>query len=186
MKIIVGLGNPGKKYSKTKHNIGFMIIDSLAQDLGIKIDKRKFGGLYTETIVNGERVIFLKPQKYINLSGHILKNYLNYFKINSDDVLVISDDLDMLIGKLKLKIKGSSGGHNGLKNIELNLKTKNYKRLKIGISNDKTVAASDYVLSSFDESENEKLAEIIEVSKQIIVDFISMDFLKLMNQYNKR
>jgi len=116
MKLIVGLGNPGIEYVGTRHNIGFMSIDTLAHSLNIEIDKNKFGGIYAKTNIGKETVILLKPQKYINLSGDVIKKYVDFFKISIDDILIISDDLDLPLGKIKIKYKGSSGGHNGLKN----------------------------------------------------------------------
>ena len=138
MKLIVGLGNPGKEYENTRHNMGFVMIDEIASSLNCNINQEKFGGLYTKVNIGGENIILLKPQKYINLSGEVIQKYVDYFKIDISDILIISDDLDMPVGKIKLKLSGSSGGHNGLKNIELHLKTKNYKRIKIGISNNKS------------------------------------------------
>ncbi|MBR6112937.1 MAG: aminoacyl-tRNA hydrolase, partial [Bacilli bacterium] len=146
MKLIVGLGNPGKEYENTRHNIGFMVIDRYISKYNYLPYKEKFNGIYYEDNIDGEKVILLKPQKYMNLSGEVVISYLNYFKINVEDMLVISDDLDMPLGKIKLKLSGSCGGHNGLRNIENNIGTQNYKRLKIGISNNKEYDTKDYVL----------------------------------------
>ena len=132
MKLIVGLGNPGKEYENTRHNIGFMVIDNYLKNEKFKT---KFNGMYLKKVINNEEVIFLKPLSYMNLSGEVVKKYVNYFKINLSDLLIISDDLDMPCFKIKLKYKGSSGGHNGLKNIIQNINTEEFKRLKIGISN---------------------------------------------------
>ena len=146
MKLIVGLGNPGIKYENTRHNVGFMTLDCMATRLNLEFNKKKFNGIYFETYINGEKVIFLKPQKYINLSGEVIKSYINYFKINIKDMLVIHDELDLDLGTLRLKISGGNAGHNGLKNIDINLNTNEYKRLRIGISDDKTQDSVDYVL----------------------------------------
>lgn len=121
----------------------------------------------------------------MNLSGKVVKNYVDYFKININDILIISDDLDMPCFKIKLKYKGSSGGHNGLKNISENLHTEEFKRLKIGISNDKTIDTKTYVLSKFNKEELELLNKKLEVTKNIINDFVEMDFEKLMSKYNE-
>ena len=130
MKLIIGLGNPGNEYENTRHNIGFRAIDEIAKSMNTTINQKKFDGLYTKLFINGQNIILLKPQKYMNLSGEVIKKYVDFFKIDMCDILVISDDLDMKVGLFKLKYKGSSGGHNGLKDIELNLNTQNYKRLK--------------------------------------------------------
>jgi len=184
MKLIVGLGNPGKEYDNTRHNIGFMIIDNYANKNNLKIDKNKFNGLYTQFNYKNEKVILLKPQKYMNLSGEVIRDYVNFFKININDILIINDDLDMNVGKIKLKYKGSSGGHNGLKNIELNLGTNEYKRFKVGISNDKNIDTKNYVLGKFTSEEKEVLNKIIDNSLNIINDYLDLDFDLVMNKYN--
>ena len=184
MKLIVGLGNPGKEYENTKHNMGFRAIDEIAHSNNIEINKSKFNGLYNEFIYNGEKIMLLKPQLYINLSGDVIKKYIDFYKIDIDDLLIISDDLDMEVGKIKIKYKGSSGGHNGLKNIESNLKTKEYKRIKIGISNNKKIDTKNYVLSKFSKEEIEKIDLTIKKFSEIFTDYMTMTFDNLMNKYN--
>lgn len=184
MKLVVGLGNPGKEYEKTRHNMGFMAIDKYATSKDLFFDKEKFGGIYTYFLYNNEKIMLLKPQKYINLSGDVIKKYMDYFKIDIDNLLVISDDLDMNMGKIKIKYKGSSGGHNGLKNIEANLNTRNYKRIKIGISNNKQMDTKDYVLGKLDQESNQIIQNTIEKFPQILDDYLSMSFDNLMNKYN--
>lgn len=184
MKLVVGLGNPGKEYEKTRHNMGFMAIDKYATSKGLFFDKEKFGGIYTCFLYNNEKIMLLKPQKYINLSGDVIKKYMDYFKIDIDNLLVISDDLDMNMGKIKIKYKGSSGGHNGLKNIEANLNTRNYKRIKIGISNNKQMDTKEYVLGKLDQESNQIIQNTIEKFPQILDDYLSMSFDNLMNKYN--
>lgn len=185
MKLIVGLGNPGKEYDSTRHNMGFEIIDAFAKSKNLDIKQDKFGGLYTEFIENNEKIILLKPQKYINLSGEVIKKYVDYFKIDLNDILIISDDLDLPFGTLRLREKGSSGGHNGLKNIELNLGTSSYKRLKIGISNNKDIDTKDYVLGKFSSLDREIVDNSIDTSLDILDEFLSLDFNVLMSKYNK-
>lgn len=184
MKLIVGLGNPGKEYENTRHNMGFMAIDKFANKHNVSITKNKFDGLYEELMINSEKVILLKPQRYINLSGEVIKKYVDFYKIDINDILIISDDLDQEIGKYKLKYKGSSGGHNGLKNIELHLKTKEYKRIKIGISNNKNIDTKDYVLSKLDNNSKEVLNEIFDKVALILDDYFVLTFDNLMNKYN--
>ena len=186
MKLIVGLGNPGKEYENTRHNIGFIFIDALAKNLNVSIDKKKFNGLYTETFINGEKVILLKPQSYMNLSGEVVIQYLKYFKIKVEDMLVINDDLDMEFGKLRLRQDGSSGGHNGLKNIALHINTEEFKRLKVGISNNKDIDTKDYVLGHFSKEDLELLESKKEEVVNLLKDFITLDFDRLMNKYNKK
>ena len=182
MKLIVGLGNPGKEYENTRHNIGFMVIDNYLKNEKFKT---KFNGMYLKKVINNEEVIFLKPLSYMNLSGEVVKKYVDYFKINLSDLLIISDDLDMPCFKIKLKYKGSSGGHNGLKNIIQNINTKEFKRLKIGISNNLNIDTKSYVLSKFNQEELEKLHKKFEITNNIINDFINLDFEKVMSKYNE-
>ena len=186
MKLIVGLGNPGDEYKNTRHNIGWIFIDALAEDLGVTIEKKKFNGLYTECNIDGEKVILLKPLSYMNLSGEVVAKYLSYFKIKIEDMLIISDDLDMEFGRIRLRETGSSGGHNGLKNIALNIKTEVFKRLKFGISNNKEMDTKDYVLGSFSKEDKNVLEEKKPIIINILKDFVSLDFDRLMNKYNKK
>ena len=186
MKLIVGLGNPGREYENTRHNIGFQTIDMYSEKLGVSITKSKFNGLYGEVMVSGEKVILLKPQSYINLSGEVIRSFVDFYKINIDDILIINDDLDLAVGTYKLKQKGSSGGHNGLKNIELHLGTQEYKRIKIGISNNKNIDTKDYVLGKLSKEEIEELNKVKKVVLDILDDYFKVSFLDLMAKYNHR
>ena len=184
MKLIVGLGNPGKEYENTRHNIGFIFIDYFAEKNKATIDKERFNGLYTQITINNEKVILLKPLSYMNLSGEVVRKFVDYFKIDINNILIISDDLDMNFGKLRLRPDGSSGGHNGLKNIALNLNTEGFKRLKVGISNNKDIDTKDYVLGKFSKEEKETINNLKEQVSNILGDFITTDFDKLMCKYN--
>ena len=186
MKLIVGLGNPGKEYEKTRHNVGFNIIDLYLKENKLKLDKEKFNGKYTKTTINGEDVIFLEPQTFMNNSGESVQAIMKFYKININDILVIQDDLDMEIGKIKLKEKSSSGGHNGIKSIEEHLGTEDYKRLKIGISNNKDIDTKDYVLGKFSKDDREILENTYKTCIDIINDYFEMNFDLLMGKYNKR
>ena len=166
MKLIVGLGNPGKKYEYNRHNIGFLVLDHYLKNSDFK---EKFNGLYKIEVINGEKVIFLKPQSYMNLSGNVVKKFKDFYKIDISDILIIYDDISFEFGILKLKPKGSSGGHNGLK--------------KIGISKN-NIELKNYVLSNFNKIEKEKLNEILKMTDSIISDYINYDFQTLMNRYN--
>lgn len=186
MKLIVGLGNPGHEYENTRHNMGFIIIEKFAEKNNVKIDKKKFNGLYNDIVVEGEKIILLKPQSYMNLSGEVVRKFVDFYKINVNDILIITDDLDLEFGNFKLKSQGSSGGHNGLKNIEFNLATREYKRLKIGISKIKEIKTKDYVLSKFSSTEKNKIKELEQILTNVITDFIRLDFNQLMNKYNSK
>ena len=175
MKLIVGLGNPGKEYENTRHNVGFMVIDKFLQAHNITNEKSKFSGIYYETNINNEKYILLKPQKYMNLSGEVVRDFLNFYKIDIEDLLVISDDLDMECGKIKLKLTGSCGGHKN---------TKDYKRLKIGIANNKNMDTKDYVLGRFSTEEKELINNSVEKAISIIEEFSTVKFDNIMNKYN--
>ena len=184
MKLIVGLGNPGKEYENTRHNTGFMAIDEYAKVNNINFNKNKFDGLYADILVNNEKVILLKPQKYMNLSGEVIYKYMDYFKIKKEDILVIYDDMDLEVGSFKIRYKGGSAGHNGLKNIESNISSNEYKRIKIGISKNKSIDTVNYVLGKFTQEEKEKLDEVLKNIPSIIDDYLKLDFDKVMNKYN--
>lgn len=188
MRLIVGLGNPGKEYENTRHNIGFFILDNYINYNNVNNSewKSKFNGLYIQTNFNGEKIIFLKPQSYMNLSGSVVRKFVDFFKIELDNILVISDDLDLNIGNFKLKDKGSSGGHNGLKDIESCLGSQNYKRLKIGISNNKDIDTKDYVLGKFSKKDIEEYNELFILLKDVLDDYLKLDFSTLMNKYNRK
>ena len=180
MKLIVGLGNPGKEYVNTRHNIGFLVIDSF---VGGEKWSSKFNGLYLSKIINGEKVIFLKPQSFMNLSGGVVRKFVDYFDIKLSDILIIQDDLDLDFAKPRLKIDSSAGGHNGIKDIIANLNSKEFLRLKIGISK-VSGDIKDYVLSSFSKKEKDLLDESMSLYHNIIKDFVIKDASYLMNKYN--
>lgn len=184
MKLIVGLGNPGKEYENTRHNIGFMCIDKLLDYFKINLDSNKFDGKYTQLNYNNEKIILLKPCKYMNLSGEVIRDFVNFYKIDINDILIICDDLDTKLGTYRLRYKGSSGGHNGLKNIELNLENNEYKRIKIGISNNKNIDTKDYVLGKFTQDELKLLNQVINKIPDIIEDYLKLPFDNVMNKYN--
>lgn len=178
MKLIVGLGNPGKEYVNTRHNIGFMLIDKYLGDVKFK---EKFNGLYYETS-SLDKVIFLKPQTFMNNSGECVVKFANYYNIKPEDILVIQDDLDINVGRYKFKINSSSGGHNGIKSIINNLGTDSFFRLKIGISNTRKNDVIDFVLGKFSKEEMNSI-DFDELIKAID-DFINYDYSYVMNKYN--
>ncbi len=181
MKLIVGLGNPEKKYDNTRHNIGFMVLDNY---LG-KVDyKSKFNGLYYEKNINNEKVIFLKPQTYMNNSGLSVFEFVNFYKISLKDILIIQDDLDLDIGMIKFKFNSSSGGHNGIKSIINCLGSQEFSRLKIGINNEYKKDTIDFVLSKFSKKDIEKLD--FDKINNAINDFLSNDINYVMNIYNRK
>lgn len=187
MKLIVGLGNPGDEYINTRHNIGFSMIDRYIDRKNISpIWQKKFNGLYVLDNVNSEKVIFLKPQTYMNLSGEAVRDFINYFKIDVSDILVISDDLDLSIGNFKLKANGSSGGHKGLKSIASCIGTTEFKRLKIGIAKANGMDVKDYVLGKIASDDRVIYDEEFNKLVCVIDDFFSLSFSNLMSKYNQK
>ena len=187
MKLIVGLGNPGKEYNNTRHNIGFEFIDYYLEKNNINESwSKKFDGLYIQTSIGREKVIFLKPQTYMNLSGNSVSKICHYFNIDISDILIVCDDLDLNVGNFKLRANGSCGGHNGLRDIEAKLGSPEYKRLKIGISNNKNFDTKDYVLGRLSKDEIEKLTEVQNTILSILDDYFKVSFTELMAKYNHR
>lgn len=181
MKLIVGLGNPGKQYENTRHNIGFIILDKY---LGNVKWSNKLNGLYYETNIKGEKFIFLKPQSYMNLSGGVVLQFVKYFKLTKDDVLVIHDDLDLAVGRIKIKTNSSAGGHNGIKDIIACLGTQEFARVKVGVSNNKEIDTKDYVLGKFSKTEIDTIMFNYESIVEIIENFDISNLDRLMNKYN--
>jgi len=185
MKLIVGLGNPGNEYSKTRHNIGFQLVDFIANKNGLKFKyDKKFNAESTSLIINDEKIFIIKPLSYMNLSGTVVSKYVNFYDISFDDILIIQDDLDMEFGKIRILYDSASGGHNGIKNIIECLGTKEFTRLKLGISNNKNYDTKDYVLGKFSAEEYEILKNIYAKLENIINDFILLDIDELKQKYN--
>ena len=184
MKLIVGLGNPGKEYEKTRHNAGFMCIDQVANALNFKFDTKKFKALLAVGMVKGEKVILMKPQTYMNLSGEAVGECVRFYDIDSNDICVISDDLDLPIGKIRLREKGSSGGQNGLKNIILHLGTQEFKRIRIGIGHNKFIDTKDYVLGKISKEDQKIFEDALNRASQAAVEFIDRPFNRIMGDFN--
>lgn len=186
MKLIVGLGNPGEKYEKTRHNVGFDTIDLCAEQMGIHLNESKFKAVYGKGIYQGETVFLLKPLTFMNLSGESVRPFIDYFHIALEDVLIIYDDLDLPVGKIRLRQKGSHGGHNGMRSLIQHLGTDKFKRIRIGIDRpqmNETVA--HYVLSKFREEERASIREAIVKAAEASCAFVEKDFLIVMNQFNQ-
>jgi len=186
MKLIVGLGNPGKLYDQTRHNIGFEVIDELSDKLNIPLDQSKFKGIYGVGYVNGEKVFLLKPLTYMNLSGESIRAVMDYFDIDVEDLVVIYDDLDLPVGKIRLRQKGSAGGHNGIKSTIAHLGTQDFNRIRIGIDRPTNgMKVSDYVLGRFTKEEQGVLEGVITTCAKACEDWFREPFLKIMNEYNQ-
>lgn len=185
MKLIVGLGNPDKKYLKTRHNVGFMALDLYASNNNLKFKYDvKLSGFISEVNINGFKAIMLKPTTYMNLSGNSVYKVINYYKIDINDVLVIYDDVDVDLGKLRLRLTGGSGGHKGIKDIISHLKTENIKRARVGIGKDENMI--DFVLSKFSKKEKEILTPVLDEVVKVVDLFIKGEsFEIIMNNFNK-
>ena len=182
MKLIVGLGNPGIEYEHTRHNIGFMFLNYITDNAEFKMNKKN-KALQYEMTINGEKVIFIKPLTFMNNSGEAIIKYLNFYKLEPSDLLVIQDDLDMETGKYKLLFNRGDGGHNGIKSIILNLQSREFLRLKIGISK-ANIATKDYVLSNFTKEELETLNATFVKLKDFVQDYLKLNRDLLMGKYN--
>ncbi len=185
MKLIVGLGNPGKQYANTRHNTGFMFVDALAKEYNAKFKLNvSLKCEITDILINNEKVIIIKPQTYMNLSGTSVKLVCKYFDISTEDILIIHDDLDLEVGTIRFRSHGSSGGHNGLKNIFEELNTQEIKRLKVGISKVDAKDMIDYVLGTFSKDEFNIISVFIDKVNEMIADFCTISFENLMSRYN--
>ncbi|MFA9559787.1 aminoacyl-tRNA hydrolase [Evansella sp. AB-rgal1] len=185
MKLIVGLGNPGKKYDGTRHNIGFDVIDRCEDQLAITLDQSKFKGIYGFRKIGENKVFLLKPLTYMNLSGESIIPLMNYYKINKDDLLVVYDDLDLAPGTIRLRQKGSHGGHNGIKSIIAQLGTDQFNRIRIGIGRPpQGQAVPDYVLGTFSKEDLTVVDEAVIKATNAIETWTTKPFLQVMNEYN--
>ncbi len=183
--LIVGIGNIGDKYTKTRHNIGFLIIDKISEILKSPLSLVKLG-YRAEGVYKGKKIILIKPSNYVNNSGKSLLYWKNKERIPNKNILVICDDLNLYFGNIKLKANGSSGGHNGLKDIEEYLKSINYPRLRVGILNSKNFNKTDYVLGEWTDKEKDDLGNIISSSSETVLSFIHNGINQTMNIHNSK
>ena len=187
---MIGLGNPGSKYEFTRHNIGFRIIDSLARDMGIEFNKVKsYYSLISRGMINNYKVMLVKPQTFMNLSGRAVNRVVSYYKIPLQDLLIVYDDLNLELGQVRIRKKGSSGGHKGIESIMQYLNSEDIPRLRIGVGNPSLNYNFDcvsYVLSNFNNDEEDKIAEVIQLSTEAIKTIIEDGFEKAMRKYNRK
>jgi len=185
MYLIVGLGNPEKDYSNTRHNMGFDAINKIAEQYEIEITRNKFKGLYGTGNIEGEKVILLKPQTFMNLSGESIKKIIQFYKIESEQIIIIYDDIDIEPGKIKIRKTGGPGTHNGLKSVVHELNTQNFKRIRIGIGMpEEKENLIEYVIGAIPEEEKEKLEKGIVSAKEAVVEIIKNGIDKAMNKFN--
>lgn len=183
--IIVGLGNPGKEYQNTRHNVGFMVVDSLADHLNIKFSRVKFNAAITNGIYSGSKVILVKPQTYMNLSGQAVGSLLSFYKAPIENLIVAYDDIDIPFGQVRIRPKGGAGGQKGVASIIQRFGTEEFARVRVGIGRPPgRKSASKYVLQDFDEDELIILAKVIDRAKSAILAFIEQGLDYSMNQFN--
>ena len=184
--VIAGLGNPGDKYSNTRHNAGFIAIDTLAKALGVKIDKLKFCGLYAQAKIGDKKVLLIKPVTFMNKSGECLSQFMKYYKVPAKRLLVLVDDISLDVGKMRIRREGTHGGHNGLKDICALLGDNQYPRIKIGIGKKlhPDMDLADWVLSKFTPSELATLADVADKSVDATKLIIDGKIDEAMNRYN--
>lgn len=185
MYLIIGLGNPEEEYRKTRHNMGFNAINKIAEQYGIKVNKSKFQGLYESAIIEGKKVMLIKPQTYMNLSGECIKQFVDFYKIPNEDILVIYDDMDIEPGKIKIRKKGGAGGHNGMKSIIKILGTEEFARIRTGIGRPEHSGDDiNYVIGAIPEEEIPKLQEGVEKAKEAVIEILKNGIDSAMNKLN--
>jgi len=190
MKLIIGLGNPGEEYKNTRHNLGFMVIDALVQDSNFKIFKKELNKKHQAEVIKGQikdnGVILAKPQTFMNLSGEATQKIINYYKINLNNLWIIIDDINLPLGKLKIKTKGSSGGHKGLESIIKTIKTDEITRFRLGIGQEEKIPKEKYVLQKFTIQELPIIKKAIQKTKEAIIFALENGINKAMTKYNQK
>jgi len=185
MYLIIGLGNPEEEYSKTRHNMGFNTINKIAKQQKIEINKTKFQGLYETATIEGEKVILVKPQTYMNLSGNCVQEFVNFYKIEKQNIIVIYDDMDIEPGQIKIRKQGGPGGHNGMKSIIQMLDTEEFARIRIGIGRPKHNGDDiNYVIGKIPEDEIPKLDDGVERAKDAVIEILKNGIDSAMNKFN--
>ena len=187
MILIAGLGNPGKEYENTRHNAGFLVLDTLAQKLGADLSERKHRALCGKAVIGGQKVILLKPQTYMNSSGESIRAAADYYKVPPEDILVVYDDIGLAPGQLRIRAKGSAGGHNGIKSIIAHLGTQEFPRVKVGIGEKPPrMDLADYVLGHFSSGEKKIMEEAAKEAADAICEIVNVGIEQAMNDHNRR
>ena len=183
MFLLVGLGNPGKEHEKTRHNIGFEAIDKISYEYNIPMKRERFKGVFGEGHISNEKVMLLKPTTYMNLSGESLREIINYYNIPIGNVIVIYDDVDLEVGRLRIRTKGSAGGHNGIKSIIHNLNSEEFIRVRIGVGKPERDMVS-HVLGKFPKEKQKNIEEVLNIIPELAYTIISQGPQEAMNKYN--
>lgn len=183
MYLVAGLGNPGREYEDTRHNVGFMVVDYISQKLGFSMSKIKFKGTVGEYAIDNEKVLFLKPSTYMNLSGESIRDASEFYKIPVENIIVVYDDVDITFGRIRIRPSGSDAGHNGMKSIIYQLNSNNFPRVRVGIGSPDSNMIS-HVLGKFSEDEKKVLKQIIETAGSSVIEIIQNGVQSAMNKYN--
>lgn len=186
MKIIAGLGNPGKEYENTKHNVGFLTIDILAEKYDIKVNKIKFKGLVGEGMIGTEKVILVKPQTYMNLSGQCIREIMAFYKLDIEDLVIIYDDIDLPMGNLRIRKKGSAGTHNGMRSIIYDLRDDGFPRVRVGIGGERKGDLANYVISGFSGDDRKLIEEAIVKAADAVACLVKDGIDRAMADYNTK
>jgi len=186
MFVVVGLGNPGRKYAKTRHNMGFIAADELAQKLGIKINKIKNKSLVGEGYLADQKVLLVKPQTYMNLSGEAVREIMNYYRAEPEKIILIYDDVDIETGRIRIRKKGGAGTHNGMKSVVAAMGTEEFPRIRIGIGGDIKMHLMDFVTGGMNKKEKEILKEAVRTAAEAAECIIEKGIDAAMNRYNSR
>lgn len=186
MYLIVGLGNPGLSYKKTRHNAGFQALDKLADRLNVRIKTKGFSALYGEGKIDGERVILCKPQTYMNLSGDAVQRLLHFFKLEPDRLIVLYDDIDLPLGSMRIRANGSAGSHNGMRSVIACVNSENFPRIRIGVGKDESVLLRDYVLKRPSKAEQKTLDEVFENVADAAILIVQGKIGEAQTQFNKK
>ena len=187
MYVIAGLGNPGREYEGTRHNVGFMPLDALADKYNIDVREKAFKGLIGKGMIEGNKVILVKPQTYMNLSGECIRQVMDYYKVDPSEFIVIYDDISLGVGQLRIRAKGSAGGHNGIKNIIAHLGGQVFPRIKVGVGEKPPkYDLADYVLGHFSKAEQELMSEGYDNAVKAVELIVSDQMSEAMNEYNRK
>ena len=187
MYVIAGLGNPGREYEGTRHNVGFMTLDALADKYNIDVREKAFKGLIGKGMIEGNKVILVKPQTYMNLSGECIRQVMDYYKVDPEDILIVYDDISLAPGQLRIRAKGSAGGHNGIKNIIANLGSSVFPRIKVGVGEKpKGYDLADYVLGKFSKEDRVLMEEGYDLACEASALIMQGAIDQAMNEYNQK
>ena len=187
MYVIAGLGNPGREYEGTRHNVGFMTLDALADKYNIDVREKAFKGLIGKGMIEGNKVILVKPQTYMNLSGECIRQVMDYYKVDPEDILVVYDDISLAPGQLRIRAKGSAGGHNGIKSIIAHLGTQEFPRVKVGVGEKPSrMDLADYVLGHFPKEEQATMDDAVKEAADAVCEIVNVGIAQAMNDHNRK